>query len=107
MKMKLWLLLAVTLSAGFAAQPIFADDQPGAPSNPPPSGAEKKKKAAGAKKPAATAKKSIAASEPLKAAPVSAGPAVVAQPNVNVRAQAAINSEVIVRLKKGDHVNVL
>jgi len=110
MKMKPRLLLAVILSASFAAQPVFADDQPGAPSNASPAGADqpvKKKKGAAAKKSATAPKKSIATTEPLKATPVAAGPAIVTQPNVNVRAQAAVNSEVIVRLKKGDHVNVL
>src|SRR5437016_613446 len=112
MKMKPWLLLALTLSASFAGQLLLADDQPGpAPgANTPPANSEqpsKKKKAAVAKKPAASPKKSTAAAEPIKPAVVAPGPAVVSQPNVNVRAQAAVNSEVVVRLKRGDHVNVL
>src|SRR5438552_585350 len=66
MKMKPWLLLALTLSASFAGQLLLADDQPGpAPgANTPPANSEqpsKKKKAAVAKKPAASPKKSTAA----------------------------------------------
>jgi hypothetical protein len=118
MSMKHWLILTVTFTAGLTTQPLFADDQPGpVPSNaaplvvaPPaePEQPAKKKKSTPAKKPAAAPKKSVPAiSEPLKATPVTPGPAIVTQPNVNVRGQAAINSEVIVRLKKGDRVNVL
>ena|SRR5437588_278283 len=113
MKMKHWLILAATLSAGFAAQQIFADDQPPAgpagtnvtDSAPLPSG--KKKKTAAAKKTPVAPKKTAAAVQPLKPAPVAPGPAVVSQLSVNVRGQAAINSEVIVRLKRGDKVNVI
>jgi len=118
MSMKHWLILTVTFAAGLAAQSIFADDQPGtvppnAPTAPlvvaPPATEQpaKKKKSTTAKKPATPKKSAPAITEPLQATPVTPGPAIVTQPNVNVRGQAAINSEVIVRLKKGDHVNVL
>ena len=117
MKMKHWLILAATLSAGFAAQQIFADDQPatgpagtntpGLISEPAPPRTAKKKKSAAVRKSTAAPKKATATAQPLAPAPVAPGPAVVSQPNVNVRSQAAINSEVIVRLKRGDHVNVL
>jgi len=122
MSMKHWLILTVTFAASLATQSTFADDQPGTvPSNPtapasplviaPPATPEqpaKKKKSTAAKKPTATSKKSAPAiTEPLKATPVTPGPAIATQPNVNVRGQAAINSEVIVRLKKGDRVTVL
>ncbi len=116
MKMKHWLILAATLSAGLVVQQIFADDQPSAatPSSGlqtlPPAAPEKRaknKKSAGAKKGSAEPKKSAAA-EPMKPeTALSRGPAVVTQKNINVRGQPAINSEVIVRLKKGDRVNVL
>ena len=65
----------------------------------------KKKKAAAEKKAPAKAK---AAVEPAKpSAPISAGPAVAKEKNVNVRGQAAINSEVVTHLKRGDLVTVL
>src|ERR1051326_1104248 len=114
MKMKYWFTLAAALGFGLAAEPLFADDQPGAPAAtnastspttvPAPSG---KKNKSGASKNASASKKAPATSEPMKAAPVAPGPAIVTQKNVNVRAQAAINSEVIARLKQGDHVNAL
>jgi len=123
MKMKLWMFLTVALPAGFLAAELFADEQPGAATNTPPvipadqvpaaPKLEKKKKPAGAsKKPAADAKKSAAGAKHDKGAEaagpgVSPGPALVKQDNVNVRGQAAINSEVVVRLKRGDRVNVL
>ena len=112
MKIRHWFILAAAVSAGLAAEPLFADDQPGAPANssPPPPGQShpaRKKKPASPDKTAAARKKSSAASEPMKAAPLAPGPAVVTQKSVNVRAQAAINSEVVARLKQGDHVTVV
>ena len=114
MKMKYWLILAAALSAGVALEQVYADDQPGSsPGNTNTSGSPapekpKKKKLFGSKKTPTPAKKTAtAASEPAKPAPVVAGPAVVSQPNVNVRGKAAINSEVITRLKRGDRVTVL
>src|SRR4029434_8154330 len=57
---------------------------------------------------AAYTKKKITPLEPEKPAePLSPGPAVVKQNNVNVRGKAAISSEVVTRLKKGDTVTVL
>src|SRR5437016_4615832 len=117
MKMKYWLILAATLSAGFAAESAWADDQPGpAPGStnlsatPAPEKPGKKKKTAVTKKIPAPPKKWTAAAEPAKPVPLVKGPAVVNEKNpssVNVRAQAALNSEVITRLKKGERVNVL
>jgi len=110
MKMNHWLILAATLSAGILAQGVFADDQPPAnPSgvtpeaSPPPA----KKKKAAAKKPATAPKKGAASEPAILPAPVTKGPAVVTQKNVNVRGQPAINSEIILHLKRGDHVDVL
>src|SRR5258708_35945347 len=119
MKMKHRLILAATLSAGPLAQGLLADDQPGsvpAPANPSGTGPETpapstKKKKAAAKKATTVPKKITASTEPAKAAaPVVQGPAIVSFKNpstVNVRGQPAINSEVVVRMKRGDHVNVL
>ena len=39
--------------------------------------------------------------------PLTPGPAVVTEKNANVRGQAAINSEVIAHLKRGDHIQVI
>src|ERR1043166_1205125 len=117
MIMKRCFFRAALSATGLLVQPLFADDQPGsvpagtnASSAPlavkPPGDSEKpakKKKTAANKK----AEPKKVASEPLKATPLVPGPAVVTQKSVNVRAQAAINSEVIVRLKQGDHVNVI
>src|SRR6185503_19307292 len=116
MKMKNWLVLAVTLSAVLLAQRIFSDDQPVLPADAvpatgntnkqPTAGAAKNKRSTAAQKRPAAAKS--AAAEPEKPAPITEpGPAIVSQNNVNVRGQAAINSEVIAHLKRGDHVVVL
>jgi uncharacterized protein YgiM (DUF1202 family) len=117
MKMKYWLVLAATLSMVLVTQQLFSDEQPVLPAEAVPStGHTNKQPAKGAaknKKPAASAKKTAPASksraaEPEKPAPVTEpGPAVVTQPNVNVRGQAAINSDVVAHLKRGDHVTVL
>lgn len=93
-------LLAATLSMGFLASEVFADEQPVLPSD------SKQKKTLDATKKGVDATKA-APPEPQKPAePLSPGPAVVKQNNVNVRGQAAINSEVLTRLKKGDYVTV-
>ncbi|HEY2952810.1 MAG TPA: SH3 domain-containing protein [Verrucomicrobiae bacterium] len=104
--MKHWLIVAVILTAGAVARQSLADQPPGGdPTNKPATPAHKadaKSKAkAPAKKPAATAEadRYVPVTEP--------GPAIVRQNNVNVRGQAAINSEVIAHLKKGDKVTVL
>lgn len=116
MKMNNWLMLAATLSAGLLSLPLRADDQPApTPSgtstpgtSPTPAEKPSKKKKTVAPKTAGTAsKKAVSTWEPLKAAPLVPGPAVVTQPSINVRGQPAINSEVIIRLKKGERLNVL
>jgi uncharacterized protein YgiM (DUF1202 family) len=104
MKMKHWFIVAVILVTGAVVRQLQAD-QPVAtdPANKPatPGKADPKNKAKTmAKKPAAAPEENyIPVTEP--------GPAVVRQNNVNVRGQAAINSEVIAHLKKGDKVTVL
>jgi uncharacterized protein YgiM (DUF1202 family) len=118
MKIEHRFILTATLGAALGVLPLFADDQPGAASPvantntsllpAAPGHTAKKKKAPAAKKEATGTAKKAAASEPLKPRPaVAPGPAVAAEKNVNVRGQAAINSEVVAHLKKGDHVNVL
>ncbi len=87
MKLKHWLPLTLALATGLVAQHVFAD----APAAPPKSAANKK---------------STAADKP--AAPPSAPePAVVKEKVANVRGQAAINSEIVSRLKRGDKVTIL
>ena len=111
MKMKHWMF--AVLSTCLLAETILAQAPPAAPQEtaPPvipageaPKPAAKKKKVE-KKAPATTAKK---AAEPEKpAAAISAGPAVAKEKNVNVRGQAAINSEIVTHLKRGDLVTVL
>src|SRR6058998_2680144 len=109
MKTNYWWMLAVSLS--LAAPAGRADDQPPAPTPAAPApGKDATKPAAPRSKPAVkSAKKSTSAAAPMQSAnPISGpGPAVVSQRNVNVRGKAAINSEVLARLSRGDHVTVL
>ena len=122
MKMNYWLILAAALSSGFVAQDVLADEQPVLPGGTAPTestnkapaapgkSARKKKPAAAVKKDAPEKKKAAEASsaKPEKdSSPATPGPAVAKQNNVNVRGQAAINSEVVAHLKKGDKVTIL
>src|SRR5262245_53471148 len=104
MKTNYWWMLAVSLS--IAAPASRADDQPPAPTPPAPKDAAQP---APPKGKTTTAKKKSAPAAPMVSAdPISGpGPAVVSQKNVNVRGRAAINSEIVARLSRGDHVNVL
>src|SRR4051812_47186623 len=106
-------ILAVGTAALFATF-AAADDQlpppiqsPGTNAVKAPAKTAKSKTATSSKaKKSATASKSKSTpSEP--ALPLTPGPAVVRQENVNVRAQAAINSEVVGKLHKNEQVNVL
>jgi uncharacterized protein YgiM (DUF1202 family) len=99
MKMTYWRILAISLS--LAAPAVWADDQP--PASTP--GTDAKPAPRLIERP-----QSIVSPAPKtpSADPVSGpGPAVVRQNNVNVRGKAAINSEVITRLTRGQKVNVL
>lgn len=81
MKTKQWLLMALSVTLGFAAHSVPALS------------------------PAASGTNKIDRAEPAK---VSAPePAVARQNNVNVRGQAAINSDVVVRLQKNQPVTIL
>ena len=115
MKMKHWMF--AVLSFSLLAETILAQAPVAAPQDtqPPviPAGdmpAPLATKSA-AKKPDAKKKKPAAAkpaSEPAKpTVALTAGPAVAREKNVNVRAQAAINSEIVTHLKRGDVVTVL
>jgi uncharacterized protein YgiM (DUF1202 family) len=103
MKTKYGLVLAIMLSTGVIAQPAAPAISATAPATNAPAAKPATKKATGKK--TATAKKPAAVAKVVP--PVPPGPAVVRQNNVNVRGQAAINSEVIIRLNRGDSVTVL
>ena len=122
MNLKHWMFAVLTLS--LLAETILAQ-APTAPqdNNPPvipagdtpaplatkPSGKKADAKKADSKK-KADAKKAVEAKkapEPIKIAPLTAGPAVAREKTVNVRGQAYINSEVVTHLKRGDVVTVI
>jgi uncharacterized protein YgiM (DUF1202 family) len=136
MNVKHWMFLAALLSLGLVAESVFGQASPIAPQDTPPpvipageapaSPAPKpdaKKKTSTKPKAATTttakspkakdnkdtkATKDKKPAEPEKAAAkLSPGPAVAREKNVNVRGQAAINSEIVVHLKRGDLVTVL
>ncbi len=69
-----------------------------------PAPAPKKKAAPETARKATAEKRAVAVEKPVT---LVAGPAVIASSNVNVRGQAALASEVITRLTKGDTVTVL
>jgi uncharacterized protein YgiM (DUF1202 family) len=97
MKITYWRILAVSL--GLAAPAAWADDQLPPSAGKAPSQPAPKLEAV---KPAVTPTPAPSA-EPI----TGAGPAVVRQNNVNVRGKAAINSEVLTRLTRGQQVTVL
>jgi SH3-like domain-containing protein len=128
MKTKHW-MFAAALLAGLAVPPALSGQPASSPTPSAPAtgeapalipaealtpGATDKSKK-NAAKPAAekkaakkTAKKTTAPGDSQEASSfIHPGPAVVKQNNVNVRGQAAISSEVLVRLKRGDQVTVL
>ena len=134
MNVKHRMFLAAFLSLGLVAESVFGQASPIAPQDTPPPvipagetppspapkpDAKKKnpvkpKATSTAKSPKASDTKDTKAAkdkktaEPEKAAAkLSPGPAVAREKNVNVRGQAAINSEIVVHLKRGDLVNVL
>jgi uncharacterized protein YgiM (DUF1202 family) len=101
MKMTYWRILAMSLSV--AAAMAWADDQP--PASTPDPNAPVKLEAAPAPPPTATPAPSTPAAP---ADPISGpGAAIVRQNNVNVRGRAAINSEIVTRLTRGQRVTVL
>ncbi len=106
MKTNYGLVLALILSTGAMAQPAApatnATRTVTATTNAPTTKPAAKKTTA---KKTAAPKKPVVVARPVQ--PVPPGPAVVGQNVVNVRARAAINSEVITRLHKGDAVTVL
>ncbi len=134
MKMKHRMFPPALLSIGLAAGTLFAQTTPPpgsantappvipagdvpAPAIPKPETKSetnkvelKKKKATADKKASAKAKETKnnkpAAEAATTAGSIGPGPAVAKEKNVNVRGQAAINSEIVTHLKKGDLVTV-
>ena len=111
MKTKTWLVPTLWLTLVCFATSAIAQTANDTPPVPPPIEATptpKPKTASPKPKKAAAKKESTkAATKRVDAGPISPGPAVVTEKNVNVRGKAAIGSEVITRLKRGDHVQVL
>src|SRR5262245_48475051 len=104
MKTKHWMFLTAVLATSFIAHNIFADDQLGSVNtNAPHRNVEAKKHAATPPKKGTTAKAGVE-----RAVPLSVGDSAVAmQDNINIRGKAAVNSDVVTKLKKGDKVTVL
>ena len=117
MKLKHWMFLALALSTAAALETLQgqAPAQPPADPQPPvvpasdvpaPLSPSEPKKA----QPKKAAKAKAATKTPgaqVPSAPLSPGPAVAKEKNVNLRGQAAINSEIVTRIKRGDLVTVL
>src|SRR3954469_4504028 len=117
MKSNLWLALIVTLALacsgaqGLAqttndAAPVPADGTAPAP-KPKAAKSTRSNGSKTAKKPSTKTTTKSTDYTRAESKPLTPGPAVVKEKNVNVRGQAAINSEVIAHLKRGDHVVVI
>ena len=111
MKTYLW---SVMLSAGVMAGSTVAQEETPQPAAPPPAPvvadpATNPAPAAKTNAPAAkpSTKKVVKTTAPEPIEPVTVGPAAARQNNINVRGKAAIRSEILTRLKKGDRVEVL
>lgn len=115
MKLKHWMF--AVLSFSLLAETILAQAPVAAPQDaqppvipagdtPAPLATKPAAKSAAKKAPAKkAAPKSVEPAKP--ASPLTPGPAVAREKNVNVRGQAAINSEIVTHLKRGDVVTVL
>ncbi|MBK7998352.1 MAG: SH3 domain-containing protein [Verrucomicrobia bacterium] len=121
MKLKHWMF--AVLSFSLLAETILAQAPVTAPQDPQPPvipagdtpaplatkpASKSATKKAAAKKAVAEKKAAPKSVEPVKStSPLTPGPAVAREKNVNVRGQAAINSEIVTHLKRGDIVTVL
>lgn len=107
MKLNTWLAFTLSLtlacfcSSALAQSTNEAPPVPGSGKKAPSKPAKKSAKKDSAK----PAKKDEAKKQ--EAQPITPGPAIVKEKNVNVRGQAAITSEVVAHLKRGDHIQVL
>jgi hypothetical protein len=121
MKTNCWLILGVMLSTSLTAQqvtsppPAVVAPAPAAPpsravtkapptKSPSTKAAQTKGAPKSAPKQAPAAKNPVVVEKPVMLVP---GPATIVTSNVNVRGQAALNSEVVTRLSKGETVTVL
>jgi SH3-like domain-containing protein len=116
MKTNTWLAATLWLTLVCFGTSAIAQNAGDTPPVPPPIDATPAPKPSPSKttKPATKAPKKqtskVAKKDDAKrvqAGPISPGPAVVTEKNVNVRGKAAISGEVIAHLKRGDHVQVL
>src|SRR4051794_40911845 len=107
MKTKKWLALTVSLTLAFFCASAGAQSTNDA--TPVPETAKPKPAAKPAKKSKKDSAKAAKKEDTKKqeAQSLTPGPAIVKEKNVNVRGQAAINSEVVAHLKRGDHIQVL
>lgn len=112
MKTYVW---SVMLSAGLAVGST-AQEQPPQPAAPPPAPVVTDQPATNqptaktnvtATSPKPATRKVVKTTAPEPVDPVTVGPAAARQNNINVRGKAAIRSEILTRLKKGDRVEVL
>lgn len=129
MTMKHWMLLGICVAGGFLSNPLQGQQPTPAPADPPapplipatepapaPKAQEKSEKKAtttpkSTKQPAPAkatgARKAGAPAASASSRDLKPGAAVALSKNVNVRAQAAINSEIVTHVKQGDIVTVL
>jgi uncharacterized protein YgiM (DUF1202 family) len=114
MNMKPWMFLVLLTLIGCAVATGFAQDGPATPTTAPRIIPAEDLSAPAPAPPTATA--TSAAAKPAKPvtrptslsrSTLGPGPAVVRSPNLNVRGQAKLNSEVVTQLKRGDLVRVL
>ena len=112
MKNKTWMGLTLSLTvACFGATAIAQNTTQ--PSSVPADSPAKAKTSSPKKAAAKSTKKDSAKvakkddSRRPESKPLTPGPAVVTEKNLNVRGQAAIDSEVIAHLKRGDHIQVI
>jgi len=118
MRINCWLLFGMLLSTSVLAQQatkapgtvssssatsttVVTNAATSATTNAPSSKAGKKKSNAKSPKKKANKPKPLPAATELKTVPLIPGPATVQASNVNVRAQAKLNSEVVGRASKG------
>jgi uncharacterized protein YgiM (DUF1202 family) len=108
MKSNTWLALILSLTLACfcsSARAQSTNEAPPVPDSAKPKAPSKAVKKSTKKDSAKPKKKDEAKKQ--DAQPLTPGPAIVKEKNVNVRGQAAINSEVVAHLKRGDHVQVL
>jgi uncharacterized protein YgiM (DUF1202 family) len=117
MTIKHWMLLGALMAGGLLATSTVAQDTTPVPADPPPPplipapapapSVEAKPATKPVKPTARPATRTAATTVRRPSADLKPGPAMATEKNVNVRGQAAINSEIVTRLKRGDTITVL